>query len=510
MAKIDLPDTIRVGSFFLETLTTGMYENPFDCLREYVQNGFDAINDAIRASLIASGDGRLTITTSGAGARQNIAIRDNGAGIPKAEAVERLISLGASTKRPAKHAGFRGIGRLAGIAYCGTLRFTTKAAGEEEAIQLDFDCAKIRGFMGPGAVPRDVREVITQSVTATTLPARNGEHYTEVQMLALTGIGLDFVQPGPLTNYLRQYAPTDYSAGFDFGEQVRKYAEGSGHPLQFIEIELRIKRDRTRITKPYSNAYPSDTGEEVSVLDHIETIGNPENGWFGWFGISNFPGEIPDNTVAGLRFRQKNIQIGGSGIIESIAAKLTPKGSERRLQRWAVGEIFVVNPSVVPNARRDGFEDNLAWRRIKDDLQQIAGRIVKFARSSSKNRSKLARAGKAIAATRQKLTSIVSAAEAGVIDAELKAQLDKIEKAVRDGANPAEASELIAQIRDIREDITTASHARTQSKEEAEQRTSSPPPPKSVLEVVEEVLIAKLGTKVATDIMAAVHERLAK
>ena len=55
-------EDIQVGSFFLETLTTGMYEDPFHCIREYVQNGFDAIQDAIRAGDLAAevGAGHVT------------------------------------------------------------------------------------------------------------------------------------------------------------------------------------------------------------------------------------------------------------------------------------------------------------------------------------------------------------------------------------------------------------------------------------------------------------------
>ena len=43
---------VLVGSYFLETLTTGMYENPFHCVREYVQNGFDAVQEAVRSGLM--------------------------------------------------------------------------------------------------------------------------------------------------------------------------------------------------------------------------------------------------------------------------------------------------------------------------------------------------------------------------------------------------------------------------------------------------------------------------
>ena len=86
----------------------------------------------------------------------------------------------------------------------------------------------------------------------------------------------------------------------------------------------------------------------------------------------------------------KNIQVGGSEIIEDLASELTAGGTEGRLQRYAVGEIFIINPSVVPNARRDGFEDSPAWRAMKKDIRtRVAKRIVTLVRAASKSRSTL-------------------------------------------------------------------------------------------------------------------------
>src|SRR5687768_17610688 len=103
---------ITVGSFSLESLTTGMYENPFHCLREYVQNGLDAIHDAREAGLFGSEAGSITITITGKASHPSLSIRDDGIGIPSSVAVATLVSLGASRKKPTQHAGFRGIGRL--------------------------------------------------------------------------------------------------------------------------------------------------------------------------------------------------------------------------------------------------------------------------------------------------------------------------------------------------------------------------------------------------------------
>jgi hypothetical protein len=510
MTSAKLPDQIIVGSFFLETLTTGMYENPFHCIREYIQNSFDSVNDAAADNLIRRDAGKVTITVTGSGSRQSISVRDNGAGASLESAIEAFVSLGASRKRPQKHAGFRGIGRLAGIAYCTTLRFTTKAADEVEASVISFDCAKLRGFMAPGATPRNVSDVIRESVNVSRLPETKGEHFTDVEMVGLTGTGLEFAKPELLTPYLSQYCPTDYSSAFPFADQIRKFAEGFGHPLPTIEVELRVKRDRARITKAYKKSYPTTGSQEVSTLTRIEPVGGKENGWFGWFGISNFPGEIPDGTVAGVRFRQKNIQIGDAAIIEKIASTLTKKGSDRRLQRWAVGEIFVVNTGVVPNARRDGFEDNEAWRNIQGDVKTlVAGSIVKHVRATSKNRNALKRATKIVAEQKAKLESDgpISATERHELDEELEQQLSRIEKAIGAGADSKEASELVSQIKTLRESLRKLPPL-APGKGSTEAAASAEAVQERVLAVVRELLTARLGKPKATSLMKAIRKRL--
>ncbi len=64
--------------------------------------------------------------------------------------------------------------------------------------------------------------------------------------------------------------------------------------------------------------------------------------------------------------------------------------SHTGMQRYAVGEIFIANPAVVPNARRDGFEDSTAWRAIRAEVKQkIARRVITLVREASTSRRTL-------------------------------------------------------------------------------------------------------------------------
>ncbi len=150
-----MPDRPKVGAYVLESLTTGMYTQPLDAIREYVQNAMDSIRMAEHEKLLPALSGRIDIEVSKPNRR--FVIRDNGMGIPTAEVQTRLLNVGMSNKELGKSAGFRGIGRLAGMAYCRQLTFRTSAAGEDRVSELVIDCAKLRAALVPSA--REVEQL---------------------------------------------------------------------------------------------------------------------------------------------------------------------------------------------------------------------------------------------------------------------------------------------------------------------------------------------------------------
>lgn len=444
-------DAVMVGSYSLETLTTGMYEDPLHCIREYVQNAYDAIR-AARGHQLPEGGGLVTVSISGTAARPTLSVRDDGTGIPEAEAVKTLVSIGASKKRPNINAGFRGIGRLAGVAYSTTLRFTTSVQGEPNATVVEFDCARMRSFMRPSADVQDVREVLRACVKTGLIGADPAKHFTEVEMIGLIGIGLEFAEIERLVPYLRQVSPVDYSDRFMLAPRIRAFTESLGHPIGVVEVETRYKKERTQILKAYDNSTPIAGGKASTIRD-VELITSSDMGWHGWIGLSNFKGELTDDTVAGVRFRLKNIQVGGSEIIEDLGAELTVGGTEGRLQRYAIGEIFITEPSVVPNARRDGFEDSPAWRAIKQDIRaRVARRIVTLVRGASTSRKTL----KAIAADTQSVASslqvdFIDPAAADRIALTIERLLGRLSPEKLYGGEPNEVAERIAKLKELRD-----------------------------------------------------------
>jgi molecular chaperone HtpG len=132
-------ETIVVGKDILEVLSSAMYVDPLAIYREFVQNAADAIDEARRVGLLASAEAG-TVEIEIDIAKRTALIRDNGTGVPAAEFGMRMTAFGSSAKRGTNARGFRGVGRLSGIAYCQELLFRSRSAGESVVSELRWDC----------------------------------------------------------------------------------------------------------------------------------------------------------------------------------------------------------------------------------------------------------------------------------------------------------------------------------------------------------------------------------
>ena len=138
------------GSYILEILTAGMYQDSRIIFREYIQNACDAIDAAVSLGIMSSrteGEIRIEIDSDG----RNITIEDNGTGSRAEEFVRVMGSIADSEKRQSENKGFRGIGKLCGLAYCSSAVFSAKFRGEGVISRLESDAKIMRELIGEDA-----------------------------------------------------------------------------------------------------------------------------------------------------------------------------------------------------------------------------------------------------------------------------------------------------------------------------------------------------------------------
>jgi len=115
-----------------------------------------------------------------------------------------------------------------------------------------------------------------------------------------------------------------------------------------------------QIYKPYEDVVILSRGsnEPIKKIDFIELQGESGMLGFAWIGDLSLQGIISSATgMDGLRLRCCNILIGNKDTLSGFFR-------ERRFNNYLVGEIHVCVNELIPNSRRDDFEDNAE----KDEL----------------------------------------------------------------------------------------------------------------------------------------------
>lgn len=370
------------GGFVLETLTIGMYGEARNAIREYIQNGFDSIQRAIEeVKILPAGGGLIEIEL--AADRKSLTIRDNGAGLSVKQAATILTRVGASGKSHRRNAGFRGIGRLAGIVFSNTVTFTTKAKGEREQTTVVFKAKAMRAAMAPGkGSMKSAQDLMRESVDAFRTPHKEVQkHFFEVRLDGFTDPPDECLSASEMYDFVSQVAPVPYPADFPYRAQLATAAGDAGIPIEEVRITIRDGVGKPKpVTKRYADEYDFESG--TIALSSCSTYTSPTNRWWAWVGKKDESGAYTDTRVSGLRVRVRNIQIDGTAIVRDIFRDHAK--SHVRFQDYFLGEIFVEPSALVPNARRDGFEEDAAWKRVRTELAKVVKGLGKEAYTVSR------------------------------------------------------------------------------------------------------------------------------
>ena len=381
-----------LGVHLLETITRGMYSQPLHSLREYVQNAYDSIREARRSNILTREDGQIRIFVNKED--RSVRIRDNGAGLSPEDAAVYLVDLGNSGKartdqNEKQNAGFRGIGRMAGITYCRKLVFET-SNGNGKKCTVVFDAKSINELTSKGREPTTIVEAIRRNTDILEEEEKDGLHYLEVR---LEGIRKDspFLDDDGLSEYLSRVGPVPYDPSvWSFGPDILKFSENAEQKESLDHIQIAIcKPDGSRIKdvrRPYKETLSAKPrGRNPRVVNVGSVVALPRcktrgAGWWGWLAVHERLGQLTDIPFAGLRVYMHNIAIGDESIFRDL---FTTKNHAV----WCFGEIHITEHALTPNAQRDNFEDSQKWRGILAELRDETRLIDKEIRRESDERN---------------------------------------------------------------------------------------------------------------------------
>ena len=372
---------IAIGKFTLETLTSGMYERPKDIYREYIQNAVDAIDNAIAQSVVKEEKAQIELGIDKKS--RTIRVSDNGTGIGVDNADKYLLDIGRSPKRFTNARGFRGIGRLAGLAYCHTLIFETSALGEDKRTIIEFDARTLCEKMLDEDIDVDLLALISEVVTVKVEQEARTKHYFNVVMTGVEDtdgiLDVDKVQ-----EYLEQVAPVDFDKAFGWGKIIKSKLRVLGFAPASYNILISNGETSIPVKKAYCDIVISDRLRKLEDnIAEVETRAFTYNGEtlaYLWYARTSFYGTLQNEAIKGLRVRKGNILIGDKTTLNHIF-------KDERFNGWLFGELHILSDRLIPNARRDEMEKNAAYAAMIEDLRIWADDISSEIREISNQRS---------------------------------------------------------------------------------------------------------------------------
>ncbi len=367
--------TSLVGGSILNLVTTGTFDNPLAIYREYVQNAADALG---LYGCQRRGKVEIRLDPSGMCAQ----IRDNGPGLSEEDAIRALLPVARSQKQRGTDRGFRGIGRLSGLAFAETVIFLTRARRGEPVSRIVWDGPKLRKSI---LKTKQIERAILDTVLVETFHGEGyPDHFFEVE---LAGVGRHaaglVLNREAVRAYVAEVCPVPLSRAFPFAVEVDDLLRESVAPLA---LDVVLDGEATPVMRHYLDAiYFSDTrSDDFSEFEeiHVPSVDGNGSAAVGWIVHSSYLGAIPKEAgIRGIRARNGNIQIGDDAVFD----RLFP---EERFNRWCIGEVHILDSRIVPNSRWDYFEPGPHTRNLENHLAAtLHGLVARCRRASSMRNS---------------------------------------------------------------------------------------------------------------------------
>ena len=365
---------VTVGPSILGLVTSGIYDDPLAIYREYIQNAVDELSrmDGVEGTVEIAIDVR----------KKRVSICDNGPGLTYQECLEDLIPIAQSKKCLGRDRGFRGIGRLCGLAFAESVTFLTRASGRDPVTRIVWSKT---GLTDETNSTQATEQGFPNWVKVETLDDRDyPDRFFRVELE-----GVSRHSAGVLLNreavrgYISEVCPVPLAPDFPFFCKVQEIFAPHQTPYSLL---VTLDGEEQPIHRQYGSKIVVGGNKEDCFHDfeevRVPSIDGMGDAAVGWIAHSSYLGAIPKaNGIRGIRVRIGNIQVGGERVFDHLF-------EEERFNRWCVGELHVFDSRIKPNGRRDYFERNPHLRNFENYLAPVLRAITTKCRSASSNRNR--------------------------------------------------------------------------------------------------------------------------
>jgi hypothetical protein len=421
-------------------LSEDLYPRKLEIIREYIQNASDALDDWIRiADLIPADRTEPQIKVSLQG--KSVLIFDNGIGMTEDD-IPKLSRIAYSEKKVGEDAGYKGIGRLAGIAVAEKLKITSTSYGDPKLYHFEFRAADMR---------RDINDKKKQGINEQATPVIKrhtstwwtdidpADHYTLVEIRNIKDSCDELLDSDRLIEYIGDIGPVDFSPEFSYGavisENLQHYVPDYSPKTVYLS---RPDGKKVRVCKPYTNEMkiaaprfmeipdPNNAGEILAFCWYTSNAEEILGKMRPTGKIFHVEGDEVDDRrrFAGLVYKLFGFSVGDRSLPERT---LWTTAVARA--KWFTGEIHIVDKNVQPTTPRSDFVENAARVRLYAEAQnRIPPILNKYAQEISDNRKAFQDAKN----IRHKLDKYKAQLENGGIErSDLKVIKDELDKSFR-------------------------------------------------------------------------------
>jgi hypothetical protein len=357
-----------IGGELLQIITSGLYRDPLDTLREYVQNGIDA--NARHIEINISSD--------------VVTVRDDGDGMTRPVA-EAAIRLGISDKNPIANVGFRGIGIYSAFNTCKKLEvYTRPESGEPSLLRFDFDKmrnrleAEEKRKLAKKLPELYLEELLSEGVSVEDCPdCPFTPAGTMVMMIGVKGSQYKrFTDRTQVKRYLESVVPLPFRKDF----RHKKAIEASFQRLGFKIIDLSLVFDgrKEQLYRPYTNAmFTLEQGLGPNFYK-LPSLMPGESLGFAWVILNDDRKYLPAFDLRGLLIRKHDFAVGDR---QTFARHFSRSVFNNRI----TGEIIITSDTLIPNAARTDFEPGQPSDALQIALANLARDISSWAEDVQNN-----------------------------------------------------------------------------------------------------------------------------
>lgn len=356
------------GAEIISILTRGMYRDPRDAIREYIQNAVDAKSNRIEVKVRT----------------ESVIIQDFGVGM-NYDVLRRAVRVGISDKNPTNNVGFMGIGIYSAFHLCERLDIYSKGnKGIPNKLSMDF--LKMRTILEAEKQERlsgsktsdeltDLQTLLEECIELTKDGDLTKETYnidgTRIEIVGIDPVYFsilgDFEE---LANYLRDVIPLKFDKdNFSYAEQIenkiKEICEDHKSTFSMVTLNLEVGGRSETLYRPYKN---SDFNQNQKPLEPTIIQIKRHNNFFGvaWGCLNSIRKVVDTKSLRGFILKKQGFSIGTRDSLVSYF----PKGHS--YYDRTIGEVIITHPGLLPNASRTDLEISEYRTKFFDALKNVA------------------------------------------------------------------------------------------------------------------------------------------